>query len=173
MKKLVVAAAAVLFVAAMATVALSDTGGRGHGKGPCRGEGSMAAMSKLDLTADQTAKMKALQEAHLKEVKPLEEKLFAKRGDMRLLWIQETPDQQKIKTALKEMRELRDQIQDKKFALHQEMLKVLTPEQQSKLKSRFAGFGFCHDWDDCGGGGGGLFGDRGRHMGKGMHGDRW
>jgi Spy/CpxP family protein refolding chaperone len=68
--------------------------------------------------------------------------LFSKRGDLRLLWLQTNPDQDKILAAQKEIRGLRDQMQDKMTTKRLEVLKVLTPEQQEKVKSFRMGRGF-------------------------------
>jgi Spy/CpxP family protein refolding chaperone len=115
--------------------------GRGHGGGPCYG-GDVTALPELNLTADQTAKINALRETHLKDVKPLQDKMFSKRGELRLLWLQQNPDQDKILAAQKEIRTIRDQMQDKMTVHRLNVLKVLTPEQQEKLKALGPGRGF-------------------------------
>ena len=158
MKKTALTAAVILFVVTVMSVAYSHGGGRGHGKDPGYGEGMVAAVSKLDLSADQKTKINALREAQLKEIKPLQDRHFSKRGDLKLLWMQENPDQAKIRAAQKEMRELRDQIEDKRTTFLLEAMKVLTPDLRSKLTARFPRWGGCS-------------GDA--RPGKGMRGDRW
>ena len=76
-----------------------------------------------------------MRDAQFKEIEPLREQMFAKRDAVRKLWLEPTPDQAKILAAQKEMRTLRDQLQDKMTAFRLEALKVLTPEQREKLKS--------------------------------------
>jgi Spy/CpxP family protein refolding chaperone len=136
MKKFTITMVTVLAVTALAAYAFAfgPGGGRGHGGGPCYG-GDITALSELNLTAEQTAKVNALREAHLKDVKPLQDKMFSKRGDLKLLWLQTNPDKDKIMAAQKEIRTLRDQMQDKMTAYRLDVLKVLTPEQKEKLKS--------------------------------------
>jgi len=133
MKKTIMISMAVLFVAAVATSAFGFGGGRGPGYGPCdRGDRVAAG---LNLTAEQTTQMKAMRETNFKEMKPLRDQMFAKRDELRKLWLATTPDEAKIQAAQKEMRSLRDQMQDRMTAHKLEAVKVLTPEQREKLGS--------------------------------------
>jgi Spy/CpxP family protein refolding chaperone len=142
MKRFWLLMAVFLLVATMATPVLAYCGGggpRGVGGGPC---GDPAALRGLNLTPEQTTKIDELRTAFLKDTKPLRDKMFSKRGDLRLLWLDRNPDQEKITAAQKEMRALRDQMQDKRTAFLLEIRKTLTPEQQAKLNSyRGGGFG--------------------------------
>ena len=111
---------------------------RGMGGGFDRGPGGYAMMDPargLDLTAEQTQKINAMREAHLKEIKPLQDQIYAKSGDLRLLWLAKTPDQEKILALQKEVRNLRDQWTDKMTGFRLEARKVLTPEQLAKVQS--------------------------------------
>ncbi len=142
--------AVVTILAAMALAATSFAYGPGGGAGNwgrnpgervCAIDGTSFG-SRLNLTAEQEAKVRDLREAHLKEVKPLRDEMYAKRGDLRLLWREKNPDQTKIAALQKDIRTLRDQMQDKATAHRLAMLKVLTPEQQSKVQAyRGAGLG--------------------------------
>jgi len=145
MKKLVMSFVTVIAVTALAASAFAfgPGWGRGHGGGSCYG-GEITALSELNLTAEQTAKINALRETHLKDVKPLQDKMFSKRGELRLLWLQQNPDQEKILAAQKEIRTIRDQMQDKMTVHRLNVLKLLTPEQQEKLKAFGPGRGFGH-----------------------------
>src|SRR5512136_469281 len=136
---LIAAVAVTAFVAS--AFAFGPGWGRGHGGGPCYG-GDITALTELNLTAEQTAKVNALREAHLRDIKPLQDKMFSKRGDLKLLWLQTNPDKDKIMAAQKEIRTLRDQMQDKMTVYRLAVLKVLTPEQQEKLKSLKMRHGF-------------------------------
>jgi len=143
MKKLTTIFVTVVVVTALAgyAFAFGPGWGRGHGGGPCYGS-DMGALSKLNLTDEQTAKINALRETHLKDIKPLRDKMFSKRGELRLLWLQTNPDQEKILAEQREIRALRDKMQDKMTTYRLEVLKVLTPEQKEKLKSFGPGRGF-------------------------------
>ncbi len=139
MKKVTVTMMALLVTAVIATAALAFGPGRGPGYGPC-GRGDFGGFGELNLTADQKTKLSELRDARLKEVKPLQEQMFAKRDELRKLWLEPNPDQGKITAAQKEMRSVRDQMQDKMTAFRLESLKVLTPAQQEKAKSFAEGF---------------------------------
>ena len=141
MKKVTLTVMAVLFVAAVATSAFAFGWGRGPGYGPC-GRGDFAGPAGLNLTPEQTAKFKEMRVAQWNEMKPLREQMFAKRDEIRKLWLEPSPDQAKIEAAHKEMRSLRDQIQDKTTAFRLDALKTLTPEQQDKIRSSFSERGF-------------------------------
>jgi len=143
MKKLTMTVVTLFVVTAFAVAAFAfgPGWGRGHGGGYCNGPND-AAFSNLKLTAEQTAMINSLREAHLKDVKPFQDKMFSKRGDLKLLWLQTNPDQDKILATQKEVRVLRDQMHDKMISYRLEVLKVLTPEQQEKLKSYGPGHGF-------------------------------
>jgi Spy/CpxP family protein refolding chaperone len=173
MKKISVTLLTVIFFAVLATSALAAPWGRGMGRGPtCDGDGTRY-LKHLNLTADQTASIKTLRDAHLKDVKPLHDKMFAKRGDLRLLWLEKNPNQDKIVALQKEIRTIRDQMQDKATDLHFAITNVLTPEQKEKLQTTFRGRGHGHGpgFGPMGGPGGpcGMgFGDR---SGKGMRGN--
>jgi Spy/CpxP family protein refolding chaperone len=143
MKKLVMTLVAVIAVTALAVsvFAFGPGSGRGYGGGSWYG-GDVTALSGLNVTAEQTAKINALREAHLKDVKPLQDKMFSKRGDLRLLWLHQNPDQEKIIALQKEIRTMRDQMQDKRDTYRLKVFNVLTPEQQSQYKAYGPGRGF-------------------------------
>lgn len=139
MKKIMVTIMALLVTAMIATAAPAFGPGRGPGYGPC-GRGDFGGFGELNLTADQKTKLNELRDAHFKDIKPLQEQMFAKRDELRKLWLESNPDQGKITAAQKEMRSVRDQMQDKMTASRLESLKILTPAQQEKAKSFAAGF---------------------------------
>ena len=147
MKKSVTTILAVLVVFALATATFAfgwgqgPWGGRGPGYGPCQ-SGDVQGLPGLNLSADQENKIRTLRDAHLKEIKPLQDQLFSKRGELKLLWLQQQPNEEKITAVQREIRNLRDQLQDKETKHRFAVLKVLTPEQQTKVQSFSAGRGF-------------------------------
>jgi Spy/CpxP family protein refolding chaperone len=139
MKKVMVIIMALLVTAMIGTAALAFGPGRGPGYGHC-GRGDFGGFGALNLTAEQKTKLSEMRDAQFKEIKPLQEQMFAKRDELRKLWLEPNPDQGKIMAAQKEMRSVRDQMQDKMTAFRLESMKVLTPEQREKAKSYAAGF---------------------------------
>ena len=131
-----------LFLAVAVSPSLAARG-RGMGPGGPGGGGCIdpTVLKELNLTAEQKAKISALREAHLKEVKLLHDKLFSLKGDLRLLWLEKNPDREKIAAKRKEIRGLRDQLQDKRDAYFLEVLNVLTPEQKESFRAACPGGG--------------------------------
>jgi Spy/CpxP family protein refolding chaperone len=166
MKKTFIAFVILLSVVALtaSVYAIGPGWGRGHGMGQydCA---DITSMPGINLTDEQTAKINALRSSHLKDIKPIQDKMFSKRGDLRLLWLEKNPDQDKITATQKEIRALRDQMQDKKTSYRIAILNILTPEQQEKVKSGRMGRGFGpgmrggigpQDGPGCRGGGPGM-----------------
>ena len=132
MKKLISIAAILLLVAVIAAPADAFRGGRGNG--PCC-NWDFTNVPGLNLTAEQKTKIADMRSAHLKDVKPLQDQMFSKKGDLRLLWQEKNPDQAKITAKQKEIRALRDQIEDKSTNHRWAIYKELTPEQQETLRA--------------------------------------
>jgi len=133
MKKLTIILAVILFAALVSSPAMAQRGWGGH-MGPAYG-GDFTTAPGLNLTAEQKTKMDALRDSFLKDAKPLQDELYSKQGDMRLLWLEKKPDQAKIAAMQKEIRALRDQIQDKAMNYRLTMFSMLTPEQQDTLRN--------------------------------------
>lgn len=162
MKRRITIAAGILLIGLIATAAFAYGGGRGHGGWFCDGRGMMAGFYGLNLTADQTAKMDALRDNHWKEVQPLRDKMFAKRNELRSLWLEANPDPAKINAAQKEVQALRGQMDEKRTAFRLSALNLLTPEQKAEFQknARYGGFGPGRGPGGCSGGGPGS-GSRG------------
>jgi len=108
----------------------------GRGTGAFHGYGKdITAIPDLNLTEEQKAQITSLRETFLKDVKPLRDKLFSKRGDLKLLWRDKNPNQAKIIATQKQIRMLRGQIQDRATVNRLAVRKVLTSEQQDKIKA--------------------------------------
>jgi len=138
MKKALTIVTVLVFLAVAVSPVLAQRG-RGYGPGGGWGTCGDPAQSRLNLTAEQKAKIDDLRLSYLKETKSLQDKMQSKRGDLRLLWLEKNPDQEKIAATQKEIRSLRDQLQDKRTAYRLEVNKVLTPEQQAQLRSACPG----------------------------------
>ena len=141
MKKITLTLTAVALGLLLTSQAFAWGPGPGRGQGYCR----EAGLERLNLTDDQKAKIEALQTANDKAIRPLREKMFDKAVELRKLWLQANPEKDKIAAAQKELRAIRDEMQDKNTAMRLEIRKVLTPEQSEKLADmgwgRGPGFG--------------------------------
>lgn len=133
MKRITLTVMALIFATAVATTAFAFGGGRGPGYGSCS-RGCFQGPAALDLTAEQMEKIKTMKDDQWNEIKPLQEQMFTKRDEIRKLWLEPSPDQAKIVAAQKEMRNLRDQMEDKTTVFYLEAAKILTPEQRDKIK---------------------------------------
>ena len=137
MKKMIVAVFVVTLLAASGLAMAQGWGrgaGMGPGYGPCAtgyGPGGWAAA--LNLSPEQNQKMQALRESHFKETIPLRNEIMSKRLELRTLWAQTNPDQEKILAKQKEINALTAQFQEKATKHRLEMRQVLTPEQQAKI----------------------------------------
>jgi len=132
MKKVTLTIMALFF--AVATAAPAFGFGRGPGYGPCP-KGGFQGPAGFDLTEEQRTKIKQIQDEQWKEMKPLQERTFTKRDEIRKLWLEANPDREKIMAALKEMQTLRDQMKEKAKGFRLRLAEVLTPEQREKIES--------------------------------------
>ena len=134
----------VLGLALVATVALAW----GPGFGPRFGRGFGGPADAVppipNLTAEQSAQIKALREGFLKENEPLQKELYAKGQELRELWATQSSDPAAIKAKQNEISDIRSQLQDKATNLGLEIRKVLTPEQLAQLPAIGADARFGH-----------------------------
>ena len=87
----------------------------------------------LNLSAEQTQKMHNLQESFIKGTIQLRRELKVKQNELRKLWDEWNPDQQKILAKQKESSALEAQLQEKATWYRLGTQKVLTPEQYAQL----------------------------------------
>jgi len=130
---------ALLLVIVPATLVMAGPYERGQGMMGTGWEVGRQALSSLNLTAEQTEKIKALRESGQKEVAPLRVKLFTKRAELRLLWMQTNLEGDKIKAKQKEVLVLKGQILDKVTDIRLDFNKILTPEQRTQLLALIIG----------------------------------
>jgi hypothetical protein len=153
MKKAAVIMSVMLFIMALAAVSFAQMG-RGVGSrgiGGKSGGGSTErpldkpsldlttaipdfALMDLNLTRDQASKINLLRETLLNDVKVLQEETFNKREDLKLIWLEDTPDQGKISTMQQEIKDLQNRMRQKTGQYLQEVRNNLTPEQRTMLR---------------------------------------
>jgi len=138
MKKIGLIGLTMVLVVGLAAGSFAWGGGPGKGRGPGYGpcvDGGMTPYSQLNLSAEQTAKIHAIRETEMRETKPLRDQMFIKGGDLKLLWLEKSPNKDKILAVQKELRAIREQLDEKKTIKRLAILDVLTPEQKTKLQS--------------------------------------
>lgn len=144
MKKTVIMVVGLLLVAAAVSIpAFASNWGRGPGCDEGQGFGpgeiiDFKGASGLNLTPEQTAKLSEIRNEQEKDLTSIREQMLAKRNAIKRLWLEPTPDREKIAAAQKDLGALRDQMTDKVTVHRLESLKVLTPAQQEIAKARFA-----------------------------------
>jgi Spy/CpxP family protein refolding chaperone len=145
MTRLVMTLVTVIIVTVLAasTFAYGHNWGRGHGGMPYDGC-EPAVLSQLNLTVKQATEISVFRDTFLKDTKQLWDMLLSKRDDLRVLWLRQSPDQEKILAMQKEISVLRNQIKEKRDVYRLNVYNVLTPEQKEKLKSYGPGRGFGH-----------------------------
>ena len=85
-----------------------DRGMMGYGKGyDCS---SLTANAKLNLTAEQAARLRALDEKYAQEIEPIREQLYGKGHELKSEWLQTTPDRGKIEALQGEVAKLQERM---------------------------------------------------------------
>ena len=135
MKKIIVAVVIVLLVAAGVAMAQGYEKDPGMGYGPHSGgrSGEHGLWRALNLTPEETQKIQTLREGFFKETLPLRNDLMSKKLELRSLWLQTNPDEEKILAKEKEISALRAQLGERAIKNRFEMRQILTPEQQAQL----------------------------------------
>lgn len=138
-KDVIIGIMAVVLLALATSSALAL--GPGYGHGAWYGPGYYG-YPVSNLTPEQTTKIAAIQQAHLKEVTPLRQQLLAKKAELRTAWLTQNPDQARINTLQKDVLDLQGKLQEKTTNARFETKKVLTPEQQAQLTLYGPGMGY-------------------------------
>ena len=128
MKKTLLIGALVL-VLASATFAVAGPYGKRSGFQSATGP---YAWNNLDLTTEQAEKLMALRQSNFSEMQEMRNKLFQKRAELRLAWMQLEPDADKIKTIQKEINQLMAQKQENMVDHRLAVRNILTPEQVTR-----------------------------------------
>lgn len=106
----------------------------GYGSGPGNVE-DIAEKADLGLTAEQKEKIHTLREAHLRDIRPLQERLYVKSRELKALWLAKTPDREGTLSFQREVQALRNQLMEKITTYLLDVRQILTPEQQAKIRS--------------------------------------
>ena len=109
------------------------TDGRMMGYGDGYDCSSLTANAKLLLTAEQAARIRALDEKYGQEIEPIREQLYNKGRELKSEWLQTEPDCGKIEILHGETARLRERMRAKLAAHRSDVLKILTLEQRAHV----------------------------------------
>jgi Spy/CpxP family protein refolding chaperone len=132
MKKTLVIGALIL-VLASATFAVAGPYGKRSG---FQGADGPYAWNNLNLTTEQAEKLIALRQSNFSQMQEIRNKLFQKRAELRLAWMQIEPDVNKIKGLQKEINDLMAQKQENMVNQRLAFRNILTPEQLTQHLAR-------------------------------------
>ena len=126
----IIASSLVLVLGLIATAALAWGPGSGYGY-----------PAIADVTAEQSAKIQAVQKAYLDKIAPLQQELLKKRTELRSLRLSQNPDSSAITAKETEILSIQTKLQEKAANLRLEISKVLPPEQSAQAAAYSSGFG--------------------------------
>lgn len=169
-----------LGVLAVLLLSITSVYAQGHGMGPGMGHGmgpghrgmheSWGPAKDYPLTPDQKAKFQELGRKFREENAKLIGEMVTKRLELQSLWTNPKADPKAILDKEREMRDLQNQLKDKRVQMRLEARKFLTPEQIENWRpGQGMGMGMGHG-RGCGHMAGGDFGrDRGMGPGHGCY----
>ena len=133
MKKIVIIGLSLVLglgIMAVAVMAQGPGFARGFGMGPGYGppENFFASLSP-----EQSAKIQALQQAHLQAIAPLQQEFLAKGTELRSLSLNPNADPAEITAKQKEIGGLRSNLQEMINNLRLQIREVLTADQQAQF----------------------------------------
>ncbi len=112
----------------------------GYGKGyDCS---SLTANAKLNLTAEQIARLRALDDKYRPELEPIREQLYGKGRELKKEWLKTEPNRGTIEALQGDVAKLQERMRATLAARRADVLKILTPEQQAKVPDVRTGRGF-------------------------------
>ncbi len=128
-----------LFVAPLVLITSWAFAGGGWGRYGAGSGYGMPPQSAPNLTPDQSRKLQELRQSYLNEIGTLQNRLFSKRAEMRLLLSQAQPDAAKISAKQQELQQLENQMREKATQHQLELRRILPPEQWAQMPG--TGFG--------------------------------
>jgi Spy/CpxP family protein refolding chaperone len=139
MKKFTLFAVLIILVASF-SVAMAEPRGKQGGKdGKDFGrEGRRSPFANLNLTEEQKGKIDAMRESLRKEMTPIRTDIFKKKMELGLLWMEDSPEGDKIKAKQKKIRDLRGKMEDRGTDFRLSVNGILTPEQRAELMAKRA-----------------------------------
>lgn len=134
MKKFTLFVVVIILVASF-TVGMAEPRGKQGGK-DFRSGGRRSPYANMNLTEEQKGKIDAMRQSMQKELTPIRTDILKKRMELNLLWWEDSPEGDKIKAKQKEIRELREIMEDSLTDFRLSIKNILTPEQRAKLMAK-------------------------------------
>ena len=117
-------------------LALMVTAAQARPRGPAADRDGTSPRFQLDLTDEQSEKVKALRETLKKDMAPIRQEMVKKQTEMKLLWLEDHPDEGMIKEKQEEINDLREKMGDLFIDFRLSMHEILTPEQRTQMLNR-------------------------------------
>jgi len=118
---------------------VASAAGLGLGFGGLRGQLSIdnwtPLSQKLNLTEDQSQKLKELNQSTYEATKELRQKLADAMFELKQMELDTNPDKSAVEAKMKEINELRAQLQDLMQKQRDQMNQILTDEQKQLMKN--------------------------------------
>ena len=92
---------------------------------------SRGVLNTLDLTEEQKESLKALEEKTFDELLDIKQELMRKTWELRRLWAEDAPDEEKINAKNAEITALRLRLKETLKKCQEGLNNILTPEQQT------------------------------------------
>ena len=135
MKQLMMTIAAIALMAIMAVPVMAQMRMRGDYDRSHYYTIDITKLSGFNLTDEQITKLNALRDVYLLDIKPIQDQMYSKSIELKELWLEQKQDLKKIAVLQKEIQTLRDVSLEKVTAYCQEIMNILTVQQQTKLDS--------------------------------------
>ncbi len=111
-----------------------------HGRKHRRGEGFKRLLEQLDLTADQSQQIEAIQEKSRTEKETLRQQMQTRHQEMRSLFTSDsTPEQ--LREQHEQLQALHQQLANNRFETMLQVREILTPEQRTQMAELMAQWG--------------------------------
>lgn len=133
-KKLLPITVALLFVFGIVQVAAATGMGWGGGPRMLNSEKWVNAVEVLNLTDQQIAKMREINQNTYEQTRDLRIKMMDNMHELKQLQLQKNPDKAQVEAKIKEINDLREKTHGIYQQSRQQCRSILTPEQQAKMK---------------------------------------
>jgi Spy/CpxP family protein refolding chaperone len=132
MKKILIAGGVLSIVVFLTPMLWAGSGSRGRGMGFYR-EIEPEMFSTLNLADEQKQILQELRDNYLKNKQLLQNQIFSKKAELRMLWDTSSSDHEKFAVKHKEISALCQQLNQMAMQYRTDCRDVLTPEQQANL----------------------------------------